>query len=422
MDQAEAEDVLASESCPFAHLSAEVRRTLLSMMALQEFQLGQYLIRQGDPGDSLLVILSGTAEAFIRHAADRQMKVGEFGRGDVVGEIGPLTGTARTADVVARTAVRALRLPVADFQRAAEANPEVRLLLTNVVADRLGAATYDGLSGKDIHGYRIVRCVGRGGMGIVYEATRLSSGETVAVKMLKHSLLYHLGAIERFRQEADAMKSLHHESIARLYDYFASYGTHFLVMEFCVGSTLQQLIANGRSLDESVVRPIVGQLARALQHVHERGLIHGDVKPSNVMIGRDGVVKLLDFGLVRTGASWLASSTSASTQSVDLKGTLRYMAPEQFNKHGPVDHRVDLYGLACVAYEALSGRAVTEASDLEGIILQKLVFLLPAAKEIGQGISDEMHHFLSQGFNRYPEQRSIDLKKLAEWAGPVELN
>ena len=418
---AEARDVLVLASCPFASLSADLRSALLALMVLREFGAGQHLIRQGDPGDCLLVILSGTAEAFIRHAASRQMKVGEFGPGDVVGEIGPLTGEARTADVVAGTTVRALRLSVADFDRAAAANPEVRLLLTNVVADRLGAATYDGLSGKDIHGYRIVRCVGRGGMGIVYEATRLSSGETVAVKMLKHSLLYHLGAIQRFRQEADALKSLHHESIARLYEYFAAYGTHFLVMEFCAGSTLQELIAGGRPLDERVVRHIVGQLAGALQNVHTHGLIHSDIKPSNVMIGRDGLVKLLDFGLVRTGATWLASSASASTQSVDLKGTLRYMAPEQFNKHDPIDRRVDLYGLACLAYEALSGRPVVDASDLEGIIGQKLGFVLPAPKEIGLGISEEMYTFLAQGLNRHPEQRMIDLEKVARWAGPVGL-
>jgi serine/threonine-protein kinase len=167
------------------------------------------------------------------------------------------------------------------------------------------------------------------------------------------------------------------------------------------------------------VRQIVGQLAGVLQYVHTRGLIHSDIKPSNVMIGRDGVVKLLDFGLVRTGA-WLASSTSASTQSVDLKGTLRYMAPEQFNKHDPIDRRVDLYGLACVAYEALSGRPVVDASDLEGIIQQKLGFVLPARNEIGHGISEHMRSFLEQGLNRHPEQRNVDLDKLAEWAAPVD--
>jgi CRP-like cAMP-binding protein len=233
-------------------------------MPLREYGAGEHLIQQGDPGDCLLVILSGTAEAFIRHAASSHTKVGEFGRGDVVGEISPLTGEARTADVVSQTPVRARRLSVADFHQTATANPEVRLLLTNVVADRLGKATYDGLGGKEIHGYRIARCIGRGGMGIVYEATRLSSGETVALKMLNHRLLYLPGAVQRFRREADALKSLRHESIARLYERFAAYGTHFLVMEFCEGSTLRELLAEGRTLDETVVRHIVGPaLSRA---------------------------------------------------------------------------------------------------------------------------------------------------------------
>ena len=155
----EALAVMSSTSCPFSSLGSESLKRLLSGMRLCEYRAKDHLVRQGDPGDHLLLILSGAARAFIHDGSSGRTKVGEFRAGDVVGEIGLLTGEARTADVVSETPVRALRLDVASFQKISETYPEVRMLLTNVVAGRLGKASHDGLGGKDIHGYRIVRCV-----------------------------------------------------------------------------------------------------------------------------------------------------------------------------------------------------------------------------------------------------------------------
>jgi serine/threonine protein kinase len=318
--------------------------------------------------------------------------------------------------------VRALQLSAADFHSLAEKHPELRVMLTNVLADRLGRATYDGLSGKDIHGYRIVRCLGRGGMGIVYEATQLATGKTVAVKMMSHVLLYQPNALQRFRREADTLKSLRHDSIAQLYERFAAFNTQFLAMEFCEGTTVDQLIAAHGPLDESVVRKIIGQLAGALRYVHSLGLIHRDIKPSNVLLKRSGLVKLLDFGLVKfvpDSRHGKASEADTTAQSVAIVGTPRYMAPEQFAL-GAVDHRADLYGLACVAYEMLAGRPLVDSSDLFGIIREKLAFVLPPPAEIGRGITSEMHDFLARGLEHRPEKRVIDLDRLASWAGPVE--
>jgi CRP-like cAMP-binding protein len=418
---AEALAVLGSKTCPFSALIPELRESLLSTMEICDYPAGQALIRREEPGSFLLVIMSGTAEAFIENVNSHRTKVGEFGRGEVVGEISPLTGEVRTADVVSRTPVRALRLSAADFHQAAIANPEVRMLLTNVLADRLGKATYDGLGGKDIHGYRVLRCIGRGGMGVVYAARQLSTGRTVALKMLNHRLLYQPGAVKRFRQEAETLKSLDHEGIARLFECFAAYGTQFLVMEYCEGSTLKELLAGGKALEERVVRPMVGQLAGALRDIHTRGLVHRDLKPSNIVISPSGVVKLLDFGLAKSDATWPAGSGSNArtvSDSATLHGTPRYMAPEQF-KHAVIDYRVDLYGLANVTFEALAGRPIVEASDLFGIVEEKLGFILPPPREIGRGISEEMHTFLARGLEIDPDKRVVDLEALARWAAPV---
>jgi eukaryotic-like serine/threonine-protein kinase len=414
---------LSSKSRPLSSLSPDALRGLLSAMSLREYDAGQHLIRQGDAGGYLLLILSGTASAFLHHRSGEQTTLSEFGPGDVIGEMSLVTDEPRTADVISRTPVRSLLLSTADFHRLADQHPEVRVLLTNVMADRLGKATYDGLSGKEIHGYQIVRCIGRGGMGIVYEATRLATGETVAMKMMNHRLVYQPGAVQRFRQEAESLKSLQHDSIARLYECFGAYKTQFLVMEFCEGSTLNKLIAARRPLNENVVRKIVGQLAIVLHYVHGQGLIHRDLKPSNIMLTRSGLIKLLDFGLVKldTVIHRPGSSTDSTvSHSVSFVGTPQYMAPEQFACEA-ADYRSDFYGLACVAYEALSGRPLIGASDLFRTIQEKLQFVLPPPGGIGRGVTIEMHEFLARGLDHRPEKRDIDLGRLATWAGPVDL-
>jgi eukaryotic-like serine/threonine-protein kinase len=412
-------DVFASRPSPFSDFRRELQSTLLSVMRVVSYQPGEYLIRQGDPGEYLLVILEGTATGYVRQATGDATPIAEFSAGAVVGEISLLTSEPRTADVIASTPVRALFLSVSDFQTLAEAHPELRVVLTYVLADRLGRASYDGLSGKDIHGYRIRRCVGRGGMGIVYEGASLSTGETVALKMMNHALLYQPAAIKRFTREAEALRSFRHPSIARLYDHFAAYKTEFLVMEFCEGVTLDHRIASHGPCAESVVRRIVGQLAETLHYVHQLGQTHNDLKPSNVMIDQSGRAKLLDFGLARFGNSSPDDEATTMSQPVGLVGTLRYMAPEQFSGRA-TDYRVDIYGLACVAYELLSGRPVSTTSDVFGIIWEKQTFALPQPGQIGPGISTDMHTFLAQGLAVQPEQRSVDLRRVAQWAGPIE--
>ena len=208
--------VLSSDPSPFACLSDDHLQHLRSAMQVREYAAGDYLIRQGEPSPYLLLLVEGTAWAGVRGATGDHTQVAEFVRGDVVGERSLVTDETRTADVVARTLVRVLVLPGDDFHDLAHRYPELQVLMTEVVADRLGQTTYDGLGGKDIHGYRINRCVGRGGMGVVYEALRLSDGEVVAVKMMSHKLVYQPDALLRFRREAATLEALHHEVIASL--------------------------------------------------------------------------------------------------------------------------------------------------------------------------------------------------------------
>jgi CRP-like cAMP-binding protein len=411
------------KSSPLEVLGSDTLGDLLSVMRLHDCEPGELLIRQGDPAEFLLLIFSGTATARVRQAPtdSERPPVGTFGPGDIVGEISLVTNEPRTADVVADTAMRCLRLSASDFHVMAERHPDLLLVLTEVVADRLGHARYDGLGGKEIHGYRIAQCVGRGGMGVVYEARQVATGRRVALKMMNHRLIYQLTALRRFRREAAILATLDHPSLARLYECFSAYKTEFLAMEFCPGPALNQVIASRGPLGEETVRRLLGQLALALKYVHGRGIIHRDLKPSNIVLGRDGSIKLLDFGIVTVEkGSDLLQGLNSGSQAVSLLGTPRYMAPEQFSGRD-VDRRADLYGVACVAYEALCGRPVVAASDVFDIIRERAQFMLPPREQIGAGISEEMHTVLAGGLMADPDLRSIDLDRLASWAGPIDL-
>jgi hypothetical protein len=416
--------VLRSRRSPFASLADDTLRRLCDAMELRDYAVGEHLIRQGNPADSLLVVLSGTASAQLRDTPSDREPIGQFGPGDVIGEMSLITDEPRTADVLSRTPLRALVLSAGAFHTLAARHPELRIVLTDLVADRLGRGRYDGLGGKDINGYRILQCVGRGGMGIVYEAEQLATGVTVALKMMNHRLVYHPGAAQRFRREAAILKNLDHACIARLYDCFAAYKTEFLAMEFCYGSTLRDVISHRGALSETWVRPLLGQLAVTLEYIHDHGVVHRDLKPSNVMVDASGSIKLIDFGLVKLDPllpSGAPVDTSQASNPAVLVGTPRYMAPEQFSGH-PADRRTDLYGLACIAYEALAGRPVIEATDVFGIVREHLRFMLPPRERIGEGISIEMYDLLTRGLDASPDNRTLRLDLIAKWAGPLRLH
>jgi CRP-like cAMP-binding protein len=421
----EVDRLLASEACPFSMVSEEARADLAAAMDVRDYDAGELLVRQGERGRFLLVLLDGTASARVRQSDGAVTSIAELHAGSLVGEMSLVTNEARTADVVCQTQVRAALLSVDAFNDLALEYPELRALLTEVVAERLGQSAVDSLSGKDIHGYRIARCVGRGGMGIVYEAVSTEEGRRVALKMMNHRLVYQPRALQRFQREADTIKSLDHRAIARLYTRFSAYRTQFLVLEFCEGVTLASVIREYGPLDEGIVRRIVGQLADALRYVHERGMIHRDLKPSNIMLSGDGPVKLLDFGIAISDrvpeSSPMTDTTTVSTTAVECIGTPQYMAPEQFGSHA-LDHRVDWYGLAVIAYEALTGRPTVSASDLFAAIKERQEFAVPPASEIGRGVSAEMHEFLVNALRYGRDERIVDLRQLAQWAGPVILS
>jgi len=219
------------------------------------------------------------------------------------------------------------------------------------------------------HGrYRILGRCGSGGMGVVYRAEHRLMGREVALKVIRPHLLRRTDAIDRFRREVRAAALLSHPNIVSAYDAEEADGFHFLVMEYVAGSDLASVVAERGPLAVSDACEYIRQAAEGLMHAHERGMVHRDVKPQNLMLTEGGKIKILDFGL-----SKFASESESAQRSISLSdatdfggasltsisttlGTPDYVAPEQTAVTRYADVRADIYGLGCTLYFLLTGR------------------------------------------------------------------
>ncbi len=208
----------------------------------------------------------------------------------------------------------------------------------------------ESLIGKRFNKYEIQAEIGRGGMGVVYLGYDTMLKRPVAIKVLPPTFSFDQEFVERFHREAVLAANLHHPNIVTIHDVGEQEGYHYIVMEYLEGETLDQWLRHNGAMSPQQAAPVLQQLASALDYAHSRGVVHRDVKPSNVMIAPDGRAKLMDFGLVRAGEG------SNLTRSGVVLGTPEYMAPEQALGER-VDGRTDIYALGVVLFRLLTGHA-----------------------------------------------------------------
>ena len=260
-----------------------------------------------------------------------------------------------------------------------QANPDIAVplrdfLKTVLMVDDFKDETEDRLSANftksddqsfpQINDYEIIREIGRGGMGVVYEAQQLSLARTVALKVLPPGLFHNPNVLQRFQLEAKSAARLHHSNIVPIYDVGLDQEHCYYAMQFIDGQSLDYVITSLKAINEGMqpddselsetvkmglsstnvgtqpffrnAASVCQRAAEALHYAHENGMVHRDVKPANLMLDLSGTVWVTDFGLVKTEESDL-------TQTGDVVGTLRYMSPERFS--GQCDGRSDVYSL-----------------------------------------------------------------------------
>ncbi len=215
--------------------------------------------------------------------------------------------------------------------------------------------------------YQILSTLGQGGMGVVYKATDTQLGEPVAIKTLRSDFLSNdPTALERFRSEIRLARKISHRNVVRTHDIGETDGTHYITMEFIAGTSLSDLLQKKGRLPPAATITIGKQLARALQVAHEEGVIHRDIKPQNLVVQPDGVLKVMDFGIAR-----LTERKQGMTRTGMVVGTPEYMAPEQL-LGDEIDARADLYSAGIVLYECLTG-ARPWVADSATVLIGKML-------------------------------------------------
>jgi eukaryotic-like serine/threonine-protein kinase len=206
--------------------------------------------------------------------------------------------------------------------------------------------------------YRVAEELGKGGMGVVYKAEHRLMERPVALKVINHRLVRNKTAIERFRLEVRAAAKLSHANIVTAHDAEQAGNIHFLVMEFVEGTDLAKQVRKSGPLPVRHACHFVRQVAMGLQHASEKGMVHRDIKPQNLMLTREGRVKILDFGLARLASEADVDSEAAKlTKDGVMLGTPDYIAPEQILDSRKADIRADIYSLGCTLYYLLTGHA-----------------------------------------------------------------
>ncbi|MFI5179704.1 MAG: serine/threonine-protein kinase, partial [Vicinamibacterales bacterium] len=207
-------------------------------------------------------------------------------------------------------------------------------------------------AGSRLGQYEVIAAIGAGGMGEVYRARDAKLNRDVAIKVLPEGLARDPAALSRFEREAQAVAALSHPNILAIYDFGSAQGITFAVTELLEGDTLRARMADGALTTRKAIDFGV-HIVRGIAAAHERGIIHRDLKPENIFITKDGVVKILDFGLAKAAQAPAApaeTQLAADTTPGTVLGTVGYMSPEQVRGLA-VDHRTDIFSFGAILYE-----------------------------------------------------------------------
>jgi serine/threonine-protein kinase len=245
--------------------------------------------------------------------------------------------------------------------------------------------------------YRVLRKLGGGGMADVYLCEDRTLGRHVALKVLLQRYLDDPNFVERFRREAKAAAGLNQTNLVGIYDWGEAEGIYYIVMEYVEGETLKSLIRRRGRLSGNEAVAIGLQLLAAVEFAHRSNIVHRDIKPQNVMLDRDGTVKVMDFGIARAGDSGM-------TEAGSILGTAQYLAPEQAKGH-PVDERSDLYSVGVVLYEMLTGTVPFKGDSAVTVALKHVNEVAPEPAQLVPGLPYALNQIVLKAMAKDPGER-----------------
>ncbi|MEM1418527.1 MAG: serine/threonine-protein kinase [Myxococcota bacterium] len=282
------------------------------------------------------------------------------------------------------------------------------------------ASPDDPLVGVDLDKYKVLRRIGEGGMGLVYEAVHTVIKKRVAIKVLRQDFSSRPEVVERFKQEAISASRIGHANIVDISDFGTTPdGSSYFVMEFLAGEDLANLISREGTLDMRRAVHILKQCCRALGAAHAKGIVHRDMKPENIFLteGDDGrdFVKIVDFGIAKMSeVDGDGTPGRKLTKTGMIFGTPEYMSPEQA-KGAELDHRVDIYAMGVILYECMTGVVPFVGESFMGILTQHMFEEPPPLKEANPAvrISPELEVVCTKALSKDPDKRFQTMDDLA---------
>jgi len=288
----------------------------------------------------------------------------------------------------------------------------------------LGSApeTDDPELGHEFGGrYRLLRILGQGGLGVVYEAVQQGLGRKVAIKVLRDEVSKNATVLQRFRQEAKSASLIGHENIVDIIDFGeTAYGAPYLVMEMLHGEDLAHRLKREGSLSADRILSIAQQCCRALSVTHEKGIVHRDMKPENIfLVERDShpdFVKIVDFGIAKMNDLEQPGEPGRKlTKTGMIFGTPEYMSPEQAAGK-PSDHRVDIYAMGIILFEMITGRVPFVGDSFMAVLTQHLLEPVPNMSDVNPAvkISPEFEAIVQRALQKHPDHRFQSMSELAD--------
>ena len=247
--------------------------------------------------------------------------------------------------------------------------------------------------------YQVTHLIARGGMAMVYRADDTLLSRAVALKILYPELSQDPLFVERFRREAQAAANLSHPNIVPVFDWGEDEGTYFIVMELVNGTSLAEMLRGGATISASRTAQIGAQVASALGYAHRTGVVHRDVKPGNILITRDGQVKVTDFGIAQA-----VSSEDHLAEAGSVMGTATYFSPEQA-EGAAVDGRSDVYSLGVVLYEMLVGRPPFVGDSPVDVSAQHVRSAVPPLAQFSSTVPHDLEAIVMEALAKSPENR-----------------
>ncbi len=260
--------------------------------------------------------------------------------------------------------------------------------------------------------YEIIEKIGQGGMSIVYKAKDIRLGRSVTFKVLKEEHLTDAEFVQRFKTEASAIARLSHPNIVNVYDVGQEGSINYIVMEYIKGATLKELIEKNAPFSEKEIYGVSVQIAEALAHAHKNGIIHRDIKPQNILVTKNGEIKVMDFGIART-----ANSDTIAVGGSTM-GSVHYFSPEQA-KGSIVSYQSDLYSLGIVMFEMATGRLPYDSDQAVSIAIMHINEPFPDLTEFNPDVSSSFKAIVGKLTEKKPQNRYqtaekviIDLKRM----------